>query len=191
MPRILIIGDSISIGYTPLVTADLAGKALIEHNPGNGADSANVLAHLDEWTAGHWDLIHLNCGLHDLKRPKGTLQVINTLEQYEANLRQIFRRLTSRPPTKIIWVTTTPVVDERHPANKKDIDRSQSDVRAYNAVAARVLQNFPIPVTDLHALVLAHGPEQLILNDGVHYGPTGYRLLADTVTANIRQVLAL
>lgn len=35
LPNVLIIGDSISIGYTGTVSAKLAGKANVVHNPGN------------------------------------------------------------------------------------------------------------------------------------------------------------
>ena len=52
----------------------------------NGGDSANVLAHVDEWVLRQKpDVVHLNCGLHDLKRSKtdGHHQV--EVDRYSAN----------------------------------------------------------------------------------------------------------
>lgn len=57
-PRILIIGDSISIGYTPFVQQDLADKAVVLHNPGNAQHTGTGLAKIDEWIgAEKWDLL--------------------------------------------------------------------------------------------------------------------------------------
>ena len=38
-PRVLIIGDSISLGYTPTVKKLLADKAVVVHNKGNAQDT--------------------------------------------------------------------------------------------------------------------------------------------------------
>src|SRR4051812_1545412 len=48
-PRVVLIGDSIRLGYAPAVAARLTGKAVVISPPENGGDSINVLAHLDEW----------------------------------------------------------------------------------------------------------------------------------------------
>ena len=68
LPRVLIIGDSISLGYTPFVAQQLKGKANIIHAPGNNESTARGLEHLDAWLGPKkWDVIHFNWGLHDLK----------------------------------------------------------------------------------------------------------------------------
>ena len=68
LPRILLIGDSISMGYTPLVREAFAGKANVHHPPENCEDTGRGLAHLDDWLGEKkWDVIHFNFGLHDLK----------------------------------------------------------------------------------------------------------------------------
>jgi acyl-CoA thioesterase-1 len=83
LPRVLLIGDSISIGYTLEVRKLLAGKANVHRNPGNGGPTINGLARLDEWLGtSRWDVIHFNWGLHDLKvLTNGQHQV--ELAQYE------------------------------------------------------------------------------------------------------------
>lgn len=44
-----MIGDSIRIGYAPLVAKLLDGKAIVVSPKPNGEDSGNVLKHLEEW----------------------------------------------------------------------------------------------------------------------------------------------
>src|SRR5271167_2117354 len=71
LPRVVLVGDSIRLGYAPRVAQRLSGKAVVISPAENGGDSANVLAHLDEWVLRQKpNVVHLNCGLHDLKRSK-------------------------------------------------------------------------------------------------------------------------
>ncbi|MGH9342569.1 MAG: SGNH/GDSL hydrolase family protein, partial [Terriglobia bacterium] len=66
LPRVLLIGDSISIYYTITVRNSLKGKANVHHIPVNGGNTEFALNHLDDWLGiGKWDVIHFNWGLHD------------------------------------------------------------------------------------------------------------------------------
>lgn len=49
LPRILMIGDSITGSYLARVTANLDGKAFVCKNPGNGEDSWNGIEKIDAW----------------------------------------------------------------------------------------------------------------------------------------------
>src|SRR5262245_20817742 len=61
LPRVVLIGDSIRLGYAPRVAARLSGKAVVVSPTENGGDSASVLAHLDEWVLREKpDVVHLN-----------------------------------------------------------------------------------------------------------------------------------
>src|SRR3954471_2877283 len=93
LPRVLLIGDSISIGYTVSVRKALAGKANVHRIPENGADTLNGLKKIDSWLGdSHWDVIHFNWGLHDLKvTAEGDRQV--PIDAYEKNLQVLVKRL--------------------------------------------------------------------------------------------------
>src|SRR5262245_41859102 len=66
LPRILLIGDSISEGYTIPVRKLLAGKANVHHIPVNGQDTGFALQHIREWLGnGPWAVIHFNWGIWD------------------------------------------------------------------------------------------------------------------------------
>ena len=96
--RVLIIGDSISIGYFEPAKQLLAGRAEVYHNAGNAGHTRNGLAQLDTWLGDTpWDVIHFNHGLHDLKYvdAKGTLvppdqgTQVMSVDEYARNLEQI------------------------------------------------------------------------------------------------------
>ncbi len=189
LPRVLLIGDSISMGYTLKVRELLAGKANVHRPQENSSDSANGLRKLDTWLgAGKWDVIHFNFGLHDLKYidEKGALtavekgKVVATPEQYEQNLRALVARLKATG-AKVIAVTTTPV-----PA--KSNGRQEGSEAAYNAALAKVARETGIGVNDLHAFVAKHADAQQLPNN-VHFSPKGYDQLAVVVAAKVAAAL--
>ena len=115
LPRVLLIGDSISIGYFPPTEEILAGTAGVYHNPGNAAHTVHGLEWLDMWLGKtRWDVIHFNFGLHDLKHlddqgrpvkpPLGSWQI--PITQYGQNLDRIAKRL-KRTGAELIFATTT------------------------------------------------------------------------------------
>lgn len=176
--KVLIIGDSISIGYTPFVNDALKERAQVVHNEGNAAHTRHGLLNLEKWLGSEkWDVIHFNFGLHDLKiMDTGSHQV--PVEEYESNLRQIVGRLR-KTGAKLIWATTTPV-----PAGNVSPLRRPADVALYNAAAARVMQAEKIPVNDLHAAAAANAAQwQRPVN--VHYHSVGSQGLARLVVQAI------
>jgi acyl-CoA thioesterase-1 len=177
LPRVLLMGDSISMGYTFPVRELLRGKANVHRIPANGGPTINGLQHLDEWLAGKWDVIHFNFGLHDIKiAPDGSRQV--PLEKYGENLRAIVERL-NRTGARLIWASTTPVPDA-----KVDPPRQSADVEAYNLAARRIMQEKGVPVNDLYSLALPRLKE-LQQPANVHFTPEGSRVLAERVAAAI------
>ncbi|MBN2584181.1 MAG: SGNH/GDSL hydrolase family protein [Planctomycetes bacterium] len=189
--KVLIIGDSISIGYTPTTQAALGDGFAVAHNEGNAEDSANLLAHLDEYLAADSDaaLVHFNCGLHDIKTavPGDAHQV--PLDRYRENLRAIVARLkaTGKP---LVWATTTPIHDQRHYAtHTTTFHRYLRDVLERNAVADEIMAEAGIPVNDLHAVIAEAGVDKCVRDDGVHMTEEGSRRLGAAVARVVRERL--
>lgn len=181
LPRVLLIGDSISIGYTLAVRELLAGKANVHRPPTNCGPTIRGLEQLDAWLgAGPWDVIHFNFGLHDLKvMEDGKHQV--PLDQYEQNLRQIVQRL-KKTNAKIIWCSTTPVPESSSPP------RHNSDVLAYNAAAKKIADEHGLASDDLYAFALPQ-LDKIQLPNNVHFTPDGSRVLAKQVAESIGTVI--
>jgi lysophospholipase L1-like esterase len=186
MKTILLIGDSIRMGYEATVRAELAGVADVWSPQENGGTSRNVLAHLQEWVLDRTPaLVHLNCGLHDLKREFGQTENAVPLAEYRANLGRLFDAVRQRTAARLIWAATTPVNEEWHHRNKP-FDRLERDVDAYNRVAREEAEARGIPVDDLFAVVRDAGRDRLLLSDGVHFNPEGCTLLGKAVAACLR-----
>lgn len=189
-PTALIIGDSISMGYTPPVQEKLAGEVAVVRHDGNGGTSANVLEHVAEWVAPvRPDVVHFNAGLHDLARDEGADGPNRVpIEQYEANLRGTVAWLQGNTEAALIFATTTGVIDEWH-AERKGFVRTQDDVRRYNEVARAVMDEKGVAIDDLFAVVENAGRETCLKPDGVHMVDKGNDLLSDAVAASIRRAL--
>ena len=203
LPNVLILGDSISIAYTPMVIEELAGKANVSRPKANCGPTTNYLKALDNWLTGpgvthaantKWDIIHFNAGLHDLcyrnpdakaygnrDKVNGTLSV--TLEDYEQNLETIVQRLKKTGAT-IIFANTT-VVPEGEAGRKVG-----DDIR-YNEVAAKVMARHGIAVNDLQALTATFPPKLFRKPGDVHYTEQGSQKLADQVCTAIAKQLDL
>jgi lysophospholipase L1-like esterase len=189
LPRVLLLGDSISIGYTLPVRAQLQGKANV-HRPGeNCAETANGLKQLDKWLdSGKWNVIHFNFGLHDIKYldAAGTYvtpdkgKQVALLPEYEANLRAIVARL-KKTGAKLIFATTTPVPSQAN-------GRVENDELRYNDVARRVMTELGVAIDDLHAVVKRQ-QDKIQLPHNVHFTDEGYAKLADAVVASVRAAL--
>jgi lysophospholipase L1-like esterase len=188
LPKVVLVGDSIRMGYAPLVAKRLEGRAIIVSAKPNGEDSGNVLRNLEEWVISEKpDVVHLNAGLHDLKLTDKMYQV--PLAEYEKNLKAILERIQKATHAKIIFATSTPILDNLHAQRKAGFDRFEADVQRYNAAAVAVMKQAGVPIDDLHQVVEAGGKEKLIGPDGTHYTAAGYELLADAVTSSILRSL--
>lgn len=182
LPRVLLIGDSISMGYTVPVRDLLKGKANVHRIPENGGPTPTGTAKLSKWLGtNQWNVIHFNWGLHDLKSMEtGKAQV--SLAEYEANLRELVKQL-QQTKAKLIWCATTPVPDAKLTPPRRD-----SDVQAYNAIAKKVMDENKIPTNDLYAHTLPKLADvQRPAN--VHFTPAGSEFLAKKVAKSIETEL--
>jgi lysophospholipase L1-like esterase len=190
--NIFLIGDSISIGYTPEVTRLLVGKATVTRNPGNAQYSSWGLRHLRQWLdTARYDVIHFNFGIWDLHRlkpgadplepstdqfdPNGVRRT--TPEQYAGNLEEIVAILKTTG-AKLIWAATTPIRALPGIAARAD------EIPLYNTVARQVMTRHGIPINDLFQT-----PLELLSPDGVHFTDDGYRHLGRKVAAMIERNL--
>jgi len=186
---VLIIGDSISIGYFKPVQEMLKGRAIVEHNAGNAAHTGNGLAKLDEWLGDtKWDVIHFNHGLHDLKYigANGKNATVETgkqqipIDQYEKNLDEMVRRL-KKTGAKLIFANTTPVPDGTG-------IRVKGDAKIYNVAAERVMKKYGVPVNDLYSFSMVR-LEKIQRPANVHFFPEGSQLLGAQVVKIILEEL--
>ncbi len=176
LPRVLLIGDSVSRAYTLGVRKALAGRANVHRAPENCGPTANGLKKLDLWLASagpaQWDVIYFNFGIHDRATP---------LADYSTRLTQIVARL-KQPGATVIWASTTPIPDD--PSKKQ----TAASIVERNATAAALMAQHQIAVDDLFTFITPHLAETQKPGD-VHYNDRGYDLLSQHVAATIRAKL--
>jgi len=184
LPRVLILGDSISIGYTLPVREALKGKANVHRPPGNCSSTGYGLTELDGWLGkGRWDVIHFNFGLHDAKQlPEGTRHA--PPDVYGKNLRQIVQRLKATG-AKLIWASTTPVPLGGNLAP----NRRFGDIATYNAIALKIMEEEGVAIDDLNAAILPRLDKYGRPRD-VHFSEEGSAFLAGHVVATIETALS-
>ena len=178
------------MGYEKYVRAELRRIALVRSPKQNTFSSADILAHFDDWIANsNADIIHINCGLHDIKREKGSGKIAVEYKSYESNIRKILSKILHESNSQTIWATTTPIVEKEH--NRcKDFDRFTKDIYAINDIAIRVCQKLSIPINPLYSEVIIAKPELIIGSDGVHFTEEGYKLLGCTIANTIKMCLS-
>lgn len=208
LPRVLIIGDSISIGYTPIVQRVLRRHACVVHAPGNNAFSAHGLAHAADWVGDHeWHVIYFNHGIWDVqwlagrhlvRAPGGTEARIgapfvnfatlyfgpwqrrSTPAEYLSNLNGIVDILLPKTQ-QVIFATTTQWT--RYGADTAEL------IKRNNAAARDLMQQRGVPVDDLYAVALPHLTTWHSA-DGLHFNERGNEGLGAQVARTIAGALA-
>ena len=185
MRKIVLIGDSIRMGYQPYVKSALSDSYSVWGPEQNGGTSVNVLNYLDEWVISRSpDVVHMNTGLHDIRRPIGLRQNTVNLDQYIANVKSIVTRILEGTDARLIWALTTPVDEEKHNATHRDMgdfQRHSDDVRSYNQAVSSMLEELNVEINDLYGVITKAGLETVMSLDGVHFNNHGYALLGKAV----------
>ncbi|WP_395719037.1 SGNH/GDSL hydrolase family protein [Prosthecobacter sp.] len=178
LPRVLLIGDSVTQGYGPDVEKALAGKAYVARlatsrcvgDPVLHAELSAVLG------AESFDVIHFNNSLHGIGAVSEK-EYAEFLPQMLAHIRQL------APKAKLIWATCTP----SHVNGKfEQLAPNNANVTERNRIATELMKKECIPVDDLYALTLPH-PEWC--SDGLHYKPEGKAAQGAQVAAEVAKLL--
>jgi len=198
LPRVLVIGDSISMNYHESAKEALKGVANYHRNEGNSFSSVHGVNNAELWLGnyqekgGQWDVIQFNHGLHDLKQAYDKAsdtfgEYAVSKELYKASLDKEIAVL-KKTGAKLIWCTTTPVPTDI----KGEYARRKGAAKEFNEAALEVMKRHPeILINDLHGVV-----EDSPVFDGwrkttdVHfYKPDEQQALGEAVAAAVRKAL--
>ncbi len=173
LPRVLLIGDSVSRGYTDSVRKALAGKANVHRAPANCGPTALGLNKIDIWLGDEkWDVIHFNFGIHDRITP---------ITEYRQRLEQLVDRMR-KTGAKLVWASSTPIPDD---ADKK---QTAASIVERNLAASEIMAKHGVATDDLFTAVAPH-LERLQNPNDVHFNAAGYEFLGQRVAAAISKVL--
>jgi lysophospholipase L1-like esterase len=201
LPNVLILGDSISIGYTLFVRENLQGKANvyrpIKDNgklPENCGSTLTATRNIDKWlqvqNVKKWDVIHFNWGLHDLKRISQKMGIksndpavptVNSISEYKSSLSKVLKKLKATG-AKLIFATTTPYPTGVIPC------RVPKDAELYNKAALEVMSEQGVEINDLYTAIKTK-LKKLQMPINVHFSKAGSKFLADQVADAIKKQL--
>ena len=169
MKKIILIGDSIRMGYDKYVKEALAGTCEVYYPDENCRFAEYVLRYAHEWKENlNWptdaDLVHWNAGLWDALELFGD-EPLTTLDYYEHVLKRIDKRLRFLfPNAKLVFATSTAVVEEMaHP----DFFRHNEVIKKYNETAIRALSDTDTVINDLWSIT--ESAPKSAHSDWVHY----------------------
>lgn len=178
LPRVLLIGDSITRGYYPQVIEKLKGKASVARlatskSLGDPVLLAEVALVLDQ---ARFDVVHFNNGLHGFGYSE---------EEYGKAFPELVATIRRHAPkARLIWGTTTPM---RQSGKLEIFAAGTKRVDARNKIAQEIVAKEGIAVDDLHALVKDHA--EYWSGDGVHFNGKGTAAQAEQVSRRILESL--
>ena len=180
--KIFVIGDSVSIHYGPYLKKIIKHKFDYDRKRGieqaltdldspigaNAGDSVMVMDYLAQESKRNtkYDILLINCGLHDVRIDRSLNKVQVELEEYKMNLRKIIE-ISKSMSNKTIWIGLTPVIDEIHNSRSEGVLRYSKDVQAYDLAAKEIMSDNNIPCIDMYNFTKNLGAD--IYSDHVHF----------------------
>jgi hypothetical protein len=180
LPRVLLIGDSITRAYYPEVERNLAGKAYVGRLSSSAFISDPVLLKQIEMILSqyHFDVIHFNNGMHGWQHSEKEYAV--AFSKYLALIKKY------APHAKLIWANTTTLKVSPNLPTENQTQATDERIAARNAMALKIVSAKDIPVDDLNSLTRGH-PEWH--SDNVHFNDQGIVLQAAQVAKQIEPLL--
>lgn len=158
---IYVYGDSISLQWGKPFCKLIEGQYRYDRLGGsnsdnladeacNGGSSQKMLEWAERLTEPFENtLLLFNCGLHDIKREfHGEISV--GIEEYVSNLEKIIT-IAKKYFSDVIWISSTPVDDQRHLEYCKNFIRRNEDIIRYNQRASVLMKEWSIAVIDLYS----------------------------------------
>jgi lysophospholipase L1-like esterase len=180
LPRILLIGNSITRAYHKEVEALLKDKAyVVRLSTSKSIGDAGLLAEISLIMSDYsFDVVHFNNGLHGWEYSEA---------EYKNAFHDFFETIREKAPdAKYIWATSTPVFNIASDA--VSLDPRTDRIKARNKIAGDYFSGKNVVINDLFSLAVNH-PEYYSGSDGVHLVKAGVTALANQVATEISKAL--
>ena len=192
MKKIILIGDSIRMGYCKYVKEALLDTAEVFYPDENCRFAEYVLRYLGDWKKqGKWgddvDLVHWNAGLWDCLELYGD-EPLTSLSYYGEAIARIDKRIRMFfPKAKVVFATSTSIVESGY---GKDFCRHNATIEKYNQAALRALSGTDTVIDDLYSVSLKCTEEHR--SDMTHFNtPSGTELMGGAVLSVICRELGI
>ena len=195
MKRVLLLGDSIRMGYDDYVKEILDGKCeVIYAAEDNGRFAAYTLWQMNQMFRkfGPFDIVHWNNGYWDMNIESPMETALFPIDEYKHLLRRIAREI-KKNGAKVIFALTTPVLGSGSAADNTGtgalhISYDDTWVQKYNQAAMEVMAEENIPINDLYSLC-KQDENCYKCADRLHLTPEGYYKCAEQISEMILKEL--
>ncbi|MBQ4332407.1 MAG: hypothetical protein IJC33_01335 [Clostridia bacterium] len=191
MRKVMLLGDSIRMGYQKDVVQLLEGEYEVVYPADNGRFSAYTLWQANQLFKYHgpFELVHFNNGYWDMNIEAPMTEPLHPVEEYKNNLRRIVA-LCRQCGAKVVFATTVPILEAGAAGDNTGVEAtinySNEWVKEYNAAATEVMNELDVPVNDLYALC-QEDSRCYKCEDLLHLTPEGSRRCAQQVAEYIRK----
>ena len=185
--KVLLLGDSIRIGAQFYLNTYLPDDWTVLSPCENCGTSNNIKKKLDGWDIGA-DIVHINCGLHDIRFLEGTDHPVVGLEEYQANLESIFIRLKTKG-CRVVWGTTTPFNETVLNAYAESFScgdrRYERDLYRYNDVSRSIALKHKVRINDIFLKLTELDTTPLFFEDALHFNDDGNNVIGQLISESL------
>ena len=193
MKRVLLLGDSIRMGYDEYVKELLAGEfEVVYDDVDNGRFAAYTLWQANQFfkNYGRFDVVHWNNGYWDMNAEAPMTEAIHPVDEYVYFLGRILKEIR-RNGAVPVFATTTPILSKEAAAEVtvEGITPFVYDnewVRKYNEAAVKFMKSEGVMINDLYALC-SEDRHFYKCPDLLHLTEEGYRRCAEKTAQTIRE----
>lgn len=192
MKKIILLGDSIRMGYDKYVKEALADTAEVYYPAENCRFAQYMLRFLHAWKeTNSWpedaDLVHWNAGLWDVSETYGD-PPISSLAHYTDMIARIDKRIRLLfPKAKVVFATSTAVREDEYVG---PLHRYNATIETYNAAALDTLKDTDTVINDLYAHT-RQIPKECCSDRTHYYTPAGTVYMGNKVLSVICNELGI
>lgn len=196
LPRVLIIGDSISAHYLERLRllmegeANIVGEASLDIKKNSWAavgprfyrsDSASKDDNLKNFLAesGPWDIVHFNNGIHMFAGAKPGDE-----KPYAEQLKKVVATIRESGAVCLFANSTGTVADNTIAKSPHYL----TNCKAFNAAAEAVMRELGVPVTDIYGMIQPR-IEELISGDLIHTNAEADQMMAELIATRLRETI--
>lgn len=192
--RVLLLGDSIRLGYQTYVKEGLGNDVETVYPEQNGCDVSTTL-----WQAnqifkhqGDFDLIHWNNGYWDMNIEAPMTEALHPIEEYKHFLVRMVK-FFSQHTKHLVFATSLPIKFEGSSLDNSGtggmVTYNNKWVQEYNAAAKEIMNEYGVPINDLYQICLAD-KNYYKCPDNLHLTDEGYQTVAKEIVSLISGKLA-
>lgn len=191
MKKVLLLGDSIRIGYQNEVKKLLENEYEVIFPCENGRFAAYTLWQANQELKQNPDiaLVHFNNGYWDMNIEEPLNEPMHPIDEYKYVLSRTVK-LCRKCGAKVVFATTTPILDSGSARDNTGVqvtlNYSNEWVNEYNKAAAEVMKELDVPVNDLYALCM-EDDKRYKCEDRLHLNSEGNKRCAQQVAEFIRK----